>query len=303
MTNRNGLNRGLFGLAALASLSFAACDRPVETRIENVRDYIRNAHVGAAVRRLEPPAQAYVDQVLSAYETYRDAFDPIERLASEEALWPLNDSRWRNAADVEERHELIEAWLADTPDADDPDDKTRPELRAELEQAIESVPTLPETTAAREAELISFVTSTLDAGSIEPEHEKIARLYRTLTKMAIDHVEAFIPGASGLVFKNESLTARAASTWTELHDLIVPYYTPEDLAEAEAEVEELRESRAEALERKQALRGQISKSRETLREYRELELLVQYYDAIVRQGESEIKEIEKALSAEKARPH
>ena len=61
----------MFGL-----LFGAGCGERPTTTAKDVLTYIRNAQVGAVVRRLDPECQAYVDSVMESYGAYQAASEP-----------------------------------------------------------------------------------------------------------------------------------------------------------------------------------------------------------------------------------
>jgi len=297
MTDRTRTRRYLPGAAALLASLCGACTPPLPTTTQDVRDYVRNAQAHAAVRRLDDIAQNYVDEVYHAFAAYKKAFDPIEKLADEDALWPMDGDQWRDAEKVAERKKTVDEWRADKPDPEKPDSKTRPELLQALSGAIDNVPALPDLTPASDSALVAYITKQLDAGAMEPKYDAIADDYATLLGLVIAHKAALDADGKGLAFKDEQVNAQAANAWRTLHDLVVTTYTKEDLKKAEADLQEDRTDRADTIKEKQSLRSKITSDKKVLRRYRELEMLLEYYDARIHSAEADLKRIKKAIAA------
>lgn len=295
MTDCERIRRYLIGAAALLASLCAACAPPLPSTAQDVRDYVRNAQADAAVRRLDDVAQNYVDDFFKAFGAYKKAFDPIEKLADEDALWPMDDAPWRDAEKVAERKKTVDEWLADKPDPENPDRKTRPELLKALSEAIGNVPSLPDLTPASESSLIAYITEQLDAAAMEPKYDAIAGDYATLLGLVTAHEAALDPNGKGLAFKDEQVNAQAANAWRALHDLVVTKYTETDLKQAEADLENDRTKRADTIKEKQSLRSKITSDKKVLRRYRALEMLLEYYDARIHTAEADLKKINKAI--------
>jgi len=278
--------------AIVGSVWLGGCSRPPATTTQDVLDYVRNAEAGAAVRRLDDEAQAYVERVMGAYGAFHDAFQPVADLASRKALWPLDDAKWRDAEKVAELRDALEKWQDDAPDPAKPSAKTRAQLLSEITEAILAIPSLPDSNPNTDNRMISDIKSRLLADGMSSKYAETARACLELLTAATDHADDFDPKATGLTFQNATLTARVAATWQGLHDR-VEEPLEEELAELTERLTREKELRSEALTEKQALRAAITADKNKLRRYRELELLVEYYDARLKAAENREKELEK----------
>jgi len=282
-----------------ASALCVGCSKPPATTTSDVIDYVRNVAVGAAVRRLDDAAQEYVERVTAAYGAYKKACEPVTDLASRKALWPLNDAKWRDTEEVTKLREKLEKWLADKPDPEDADAKTRPELLKELSAAITEVPSLPDGNSNTNSRMITEIKRLMDAAGDETQNDEIAHGYLELLTAASDHAADFDPDATGLAFKDAALTARVAAAWQKLHDSVEePLET--ELAESKDIIAREKIRREEAIKEKQAIRGQITSDVDKLRRYRELELLVEYCDTRIRDAEHREKKLKKEAAADAA---
>jgi len=284
-----------------ASVLCGACSKPPPTTTKDVLDYVRNVEAGAAVRRLDNEAQAYIEAVMAAYGAYQAACEPVADLAGRAALWSLPDAMWRDTEEVTKLRDELKKWQADEVDPADASGKTRAQLRSELSAAITGIPSLPDGNSTTNSRMITEIRSLLDTDSEEARNAEIARAYLELLTAAIDQAGDFDPDATGLAFKTDALTTRVTSSWQKLHDM-VEEPLEEELATMTDRIASDQKLRKEALEEKQSIRGQITSDVEKLRRYRELELLVEYYDARIRTAERRIKELEKEASDDAAFP-
>lgn len=272
------------------------CSKPPATTTQDVVDYIRNAEADAAVRRLDDEAQAYVERVTGAYGAYHKACKPVADLASRKALWPLADAKWRDLDKVTKLRDVLEKWTKDAPDPAKPSAKTRPELLSELSKAIMDIPSLPDSNPSTESRMIADIKSRLDTDDKSSKYAEVARAYLELLTASIDHGEDFDPKTTGLAFNSATLTTRVTSTWQELYNM-VEKPLDEELAEMTDRIAGEEELRATALKEKQSFRSEITSDADKLRSYRELGLLVEYYDARIKFAERRKKELGKEASS------
>lgn len=283
--------------AIVASVLFGGCSKPPATTTQDVADYIRNAEAGAAVRRLDDEAQAYVEHVMGAYGAYGKACKPVADVASREALWPLAHAKWRDSDKVTELRDALKQWQEDVPDPANPSSKTRPQLLSELSEAILDIPSLPDGNPNTESRMIAGIKTGLVTDDRSSKYAEVARAYLELLTAAIDHAEDFDPKATGLAFNSPTLTTRVTSTWQDLYDM-VEKPLDEELAEMTDRIGREEELRATALKEKQSLRPEITRDADKLRRHRELGLLVEYYDARIRTAERRKKKLGKEASGE-----
>ena len=282
--------------ALVASVSFGGCSKPPATTTQDVVDYVRNAEEGAAVRRLDTKAQAYVEHVMGAYGAYDKACKPVADLASRKALWPLDDAKWRDLDKVTKLRDDLEKWTEDAPDPSEPSAKTRPQLLSELSEAIMDIPSLPDSNTNTESRMIADIKSRLDTDDKTSKYAQVAPAYLELLIAAIDHAEDFDPNATGLAFNSATLTTRVTSAWKDLHDM-VEKPLDEELAEMTDRIAGEEVLRATALKEKQSLRSEITTDSDKLGRHRELGLLVEYYDARIKFAERRKKKLEQEASA------
>jgi len=293
-------------LLAAVSISLglgAGCGKPPATRTQDVLDYIRNARDGAAVRRLNPEAQAYVDAVMKAYGAYQKALKPVANLTDRKALWPKDSAKWRDVEKVKKLRDALVKWQEDKADdkdmkvaatgADDDKPKTRPELLAAIGKAVAKFPSMPDATSATQKKAVDDITLRLRTTRPESAYAELASQYIALLSLVVDHADAFTKGEPGLVLDDAAVTGQADSAWQAIHDTVKDW-TDIDADKAARILAEEDGLRKKALEQKQALRSAISTDPEKMRQYRRLDVLFEYYDTRIKWAEN----LEKKLKAE-----
>ena len=272
---------GLFA----ASLAAAGCEQRPPAQAEEVLDYLRNAAVGAKVRRLDGEAQTYVDEVMAAYRACQRACEPIATLAEVKALWPKKSKEWRDVAGIGKQLDEIRIWKGDKPSLIGKPPLTPVQRLAGLTEAIGVVPDL---VGAERASFVEHVTTTLDLTSHVKWLEDIADDYMVLYALVVDHASDGDPPGPGLTFKTASVQTRADELWEKLDAKLRSH--------AEASVRrvlpEHEVRRDEALKEKETLYAKEKLSAEERRAFRRLEILIRYYDETISEAQARAKVLE-----------
>ncbi|MFQ5424003.1 MAG: hypothetical protein ACE5F9_08485 [Phycisphaerae bacterium] len=311
----NGCRTGI-GLCVLISLVWtgSGCDKPPAASPRDVLDYVRNGQAGASVRRLDDISQTYVDTVFKAYHAWQDAAQPLAAIADLDTLWAEDAAEWREAAKVTERIKTVFAFLsdgADTPESDVEDRHTtekeaskgdstekKPKSRVQLHEALlRAIDAAPQTLTEQQSDLAARIRAKLGIEATDRWYATIANDYRNLLAFVVKHSNEFDRRHPGLTFTDADTNVRGHELWSRLHK--------ELQAEREADrafiqtVQTLEtKQKSEALEEKQELRRSGLEGENERSRYRELELLVRYYDARKKTAEA----LEKKLDKKQATP-
>ncbi len=280
------------GLAAVfvAAFSCSGCDAPPPTTTQDVLGYVRNAAAGAEVRRLDQTAQAYVDAVFKAQAAWRTACKAVTSVADVDKLWALNSDEWRDPDVRSDRLKQFRKWLADEPDSEATDVKTRAQLFAELQSAVAAAPKLPGEGAAS---LPDNVAAELAYDAERAWLEETACVHETLFAFVDDNADRFDDDKRGLAFQDSETTQVAARLWGKLRDALDQRRRAE-IAEIDYLLTTGREERDAAVETKQKLAAAQSTEEYDRRRLRELEILIRYHDARIRQAEARKQELDRA---------
>ncbi len=280
-------------MIALA-ITLAGCDAPPPTNTDDVMDYVRNGIEGAKVRRLDPPAQEYVDAVFAAYTRWRTACASIEELADIDDFNPLGSDDWRELDKIKKILKTVRKFKADEPDPANEDAKTRAQWLDEIRSAVANVPDIP---AGRTTHLPTRVSAVLGAGETSTTNDRLADDFETLFALIETNATDFDAKSTGLTFKSTTASSQAAAIWNRLHSaLSTARQTERD--ELQATLTEGRESRDLALQQKRDLRTAGLTTEADKRSFRELEMFIQYYDTRIKNAETRQRELDPKTDAE-----
>ncbi len=310
MMNTMGRSVGVAVAAAVLAAIVSGCDRPPATNGQDVLDYVRNAAAGAKVRRLDDPAQAYVDAIFKPYQAWKKANAPVDEIADVDALWEKDSNDWRDGQKVASRISAVFTWSADAAqpksakgleNADEADEadakkdgndepKTRTEHYEALLAAVANVPELP---VALEADLVSGIPQRLSPewGGLEKASQRYQRVtgaYRDLLAYVCANAAQFDPTGSGLEFTTPGATDEAVKLWSTLHAILEAERVTE-LQRIESLLTDGRQRRDEAIKEKQGMRKSGVSNESEARRLRELDLLVLHYDARIKAAEKRKK--------------
>jgi hypothetical protein len=266
---------------ALAVLISGGCQRPPEPTAEDIVAYARNGAVGAKVRRMGPPAQAYVDRVFKAYSPWHETFSPVAQLADPKGLWSVDSSKWRDAEAVDTQLDSIRQWRKT--------ESQRKQLHEDLVTAIEAVPAAYHEDAKQ---ITAEVTKLLD--DTQPKQlDEIVRPYERLFSLVRDVRDTFDPGQpghSGLAFRDSQAAAKAHQLWNEL-DEILEKTRKGELQQIDWALTTGRELRAAALKQKQNIDRNDANAQAARSAIRALDIELHYYDKIIDDAERRKKQL------------
>jgi len=308
---RTGIGLTLFILLAWAG---GGCDSTPAASPRDVLDYIRNGQAGASVRRLDDSSQAYVDAVFKAYRAWEETAEPLAAIADPDALWAEDAAEWRQAAKVTKRIETVFAFLADGVDASGSDEENhdtaekqapkgdskekKPKSRAQLHEALlRAIDAAPQALTDQQPDLAARIRARMGVEATDRWYATVANEYRNLLAFVIKHSDEFDHRHPGLAFTDADTNVRGHELWSRLHDAL----------QARREVDRAfiqtvqtleKKQKSEALEEKQQLRRSGLSGESERRRYRELELLVRYYDARFKTAEA----LEKTLDKKQVTP-
>jgi hypothetical protein len=263
---------------ALALLISGGCQRPPEPTAEDIVAYARNGAIGAKVRRMGPPAQAYVDRVFKAYSPWHETFSPVPQLADPKGLWSVDSPKWRDAEAVDTQLNSIRQWRKTEPQ--------RKQLHEDLVTAIEAVPAAYHEDAKQ---ITAEVTKLLD--DTQPKQlDEIVRPYETLLSLVHDARATFDPDQSGLAFRDAQTTTKAHQLWDEL-DEVLEKTRKDELPQIDWALTSGRELRAAALKQKQNIDRNDANAQAAHHAIRALDIDLHYYDKIIDDAERRKKQL------------
>lgn len=265
------LGFGLFAWSLLGCTPFPSTDA------NDVLDYLRNASVGAQLRRLDASSQAFVDQLLSAQAKLHGAQKPI--LRSPKALWPLNSPKWNDIKTLTAQQNMLTKWLADS-SASPAKKPTRANMISSLEKILAKAPAYSQSfkTPEQRTQWLNEVRNTLSFTRTEQECQQIAQLHLNLVSWILNHAKKMTP--TGLQFSMPDLTTQAQTQWKQLHTFLEKLPRPTHIPSFR-ELTKYEATRAEAIKEKQAMRKKGIRDENVLRQYRRLEIQLHYFDRII----------------------
>lgn len=270
-------------MAATLMFQTAGCTEPPTTTADEVVDYVRNGVAGAKVRRLDPNAQQYVDQLFAAYREAQKSLAPVQSLAEPAALWKADSPNWQSS-EREEFQAKIDKWLTDEAREE------RAQAISALEDAIEK---FPPSLAVDVDVYTKEIAELMQPAGDESELEPIARQYAELLTLVSENQDKLVPD-EGLRFSDEALSSGGHREHERLKTMLTEYYG-DDLDDTQARIKELETVRDELIDEKKALRSSAVMSKEELRRFRHLELIVDYYDVKIKGLEDKAKVLRKAV--------
>lgn len=264
---------------ALLAWGLLGCTPSPPTDANDVLDYLRNASVGAQLRRLDAPSQTFVDQLLGIRAKIHAAQKPI--LRSVDALWPLDSPKWNDMKALEKQQKALQTWLADAKEASTKK-PTRAELITQFEQALAKAPAHEASLKAPEQRIqwLAKIRDSLHLARTEQECKQIAQLHVDLVSWILTNKQQMAAKAKGLQFTTPALTAQAKDRWKQLHLFLKKLPRAVHLP-AFQELATYEITRAKAIQEKQSLRKKGIRDVATLRQYRRLEIKLHYFDRII----------------------
>ena len=280
------ISRRMALLACVMSFAAVGCKETPPTNADEVLDYVRNASVGAQVRRLDPKAQAYVDGVYKAVRAFEGMMDVAGTMQDPSSFWEMDSKNWRDMSKVEELLESITKWEGGAAE--------REELASKIMPAILDEPTLPGGIETRDGPLNRAVRQYLDLDGIDALEQyatpssvvDLAKKYRSLLEFCQKNAASLDPKTEGLDFTSDDLDQKATQLWNDIHSSIEKSY---DLEALNASLAEQKALSKQFVEEKQAIRKEGLDDPERFRAYRSLELRVFYHDQRAKSIEGKIR--------------
>ena len=121
------------GLVVAASL-LGGCRPKLEPDKDAVLYYLRAVPIHGEVRRLWPEGQEHMNRLLEEHAKFLEEMAPLVALLEPGALWPLDDPRWTDQGQVQERLAELKQMLIDG------QRKKRQELLSVVQEGLAAFP-------------------------------------------------------------------------------------------------------------------------------------------------------------------
>lgn len=283
-------------VVALALFLHGCEERPATTK-EDVLEYVRNAAVGADVRRLDPAAQAYVDDIFAAYREWQSEVADLVALEDHGEFWELDSANWRDKTAVSERLDRVKSILGD--------DTATSEHEAKFNATLAAVRNVPPTLNVgpgfEQAVLQRLAPKADDLQAWQNRLNSIASDYRLLLDHVIKYEADFDTEADGLAFQSEDVTSAAKKHWTSLESRL------SGIARREAsgfqqQLDNIEDELAKLVAAKQSMRSEGIDNVDEMSQLRSLEMEIRYYDALKKAVRDRLDAIQKSKESEEGSP-
>ncbi len=265
---------------AIILLNATGCQETPPTNADEVLDYVRNASVGAQVRKLDVGAQAYVDSVMKAYRDWEVPWQAV--VADVEKLSPFQSDESSNATDITELLVSIPKRLADLEIGEE---------NSRLGATVNNVPDLPGGTETRDGPLAKAILRLIMPRDGELGHESslmahlgTGQAYNAVLKECTDKVASKPKDPDPMQFQKDILECLRSAR----HQIRIKM-AEDRIGEFMTKIKDHRKQRDEVIEKKKEIRDEGLDDMERFRSYRSLEILVFYHDAIVKTAEKKLR--------------
>lgn len=275
------LVRGAMPLWALCLSLLIGCEAHPPTEVEDVVNYLRNAAVGAEVKRLDPAAQTYVTDVWKAYKAWEKTTAEFGAVCGTKALWAEDADAWRDAEQVAALANVVEPWRGGG------DVQVEVAAVKEFQEAVVNVPTLAGETPTPLPQRITAELGMDERALAEARRSRseTAAAYGGLLDWVQAHAGEFDPNGKGLAFTSADTTRKAHELWTGLH----ARFAADDLRAGKAADEMLAGGRAERqtlIDRKNELLKAKPKTAKTEAAIRSLDFQIKRFDKLITAAET-----------------